>query len=166
MLMRRCGLEMNEAIFLLEAAGGDVRAAARLASSSTSWAAPAARAGVGSLTAATNLALANACKTSPPEDAPCSPLDGSAQWPSISQAVALEADDWALVEGADGEGDQPDEWVELDLEVRCDPLASCAALCLLPACCRRSIRLSKVRVCGCVGRARNPRSLPRSRTRS
>jgi len=117
-LMRRCGVEMNEAIFLLEAAGGDVRAAAKLASSSTSWAAPAARAGFGSLTAATNLALANACKTSPPEDAPGSPMDADEQWPSIDQAMAAEADDWALVEDvADGENAQPDEtWVELDLE--------------------------------------------------
>jgi hypothetical protein len=132
-LMRRCGVEMNEAIFLLEAAGGDVRAAAKLASSSTSWAAPAARAGFGSLTAATNLALANACKTSPPEDAPGSPMDADEQWPSIDQAMAAEADDWALVEDvADGENAQPDEtWVELDLEVRIAPLASCALVLLL-----------------------------------
>ena len=145
--MRRCNLEMNEAIFLLEAASGDVRAAATLASSTTSWAAPAARAGIGSLTAATNLALANACKPSPPEDAPCSPLDGGAQWPSISQAMASDADDWALVEDSDAERDQPDEWVELDLEVRCDPLASCAALCWLPA----AVGAFAHRRSGCVG---------------
>ncbi len=141
-LMRRCGVEMNEAIFLLEAAGGDVRAAAKLASSSTSWAAPAAHAGLGSLTAATNLALANACKTSPPEDAPGSPLDASTQWPSINQAMVAEADDWALVEDADGEDTGPDEtwaetWVELDLEVRFAPfLASCTLVLLWNACCR------------------------------
>eukprot|EP01043_Picozoa_sp_COSAG02_P024727 COSAG02_NODE_1361_length_13053_cov_26.443956_14_plen_147_part_00 len=145
MLMRRCGVEMNEAIFLLEAARGDVRAAAKLASSTTGWAAPAAHAGLGSLTAATKLALAKSCKTSPPEDAPGSPLDASAQWPSINQAMVAEADDWALVEDADGENAGPDEtwvetWVELDLEVRFAPLASYALVMLrLPAGVRISI---------------------------
>lgn len=121
-LMRRCGVELNEAIFMLEAAGGDVRAACKLARSSTNWAAPAAHASLGSLTAATNLALANACKTSPPEDAPGSPPDADTQWPSISQTMAAEADDWDLVETTDGADPddtmnaQPDDWVELDDE--------------------------------------------------
>lgn len=120
-LVRRCGVEMNEAIFLLEAASGDVRAAAKLASSTSSWAAPASAGSFGSLTAATNLALANVCKTSPPEDAPGSPLGGPRKhWPSISQAAASETDDWDLIETGEqdvaGEGAQPDDWVELDIE--------------------------------------------------
>lgn len=129
-LMRRCGVELNEAIFMLEAAGGDVRAACKLARSSTDWAAPAAHASLGSLTAATNLALANACKTSPPEDAPGSPLNAGTQWPSISQATVAEADDWDLVETTDGADPddanaQQDDWVELDNEVRSAPLVLC-----------------------------------------
>lgn len=134
-LMRRCGIEMNEAVFLLEAADGDVRAAAKLATSSATWAAPAAHSGIGSLTAATNLALANACQTSPPEDMPGSPTTATAQWPSISQAAASEADGWALVE-TDAEQDddaEANDWVELDLEVSCVLLAKCTASCELPA---------------------------------
>ena len=66
-LVRRCGVEMNEAIFLLEASDGDVRAASRLHGDTALWAAPATRGRVGSLTAATDLALAKVC-ISPPED--------------------------------------------------------------------------------------------------
>lgn len=121
--MRRCGVEMNEAVFLLEASSGDVRAAALLAQQSLGWAAPAQSGSVGSLTAATNLALAVAIKTSPPDDGPASPLDAGMNWPSMSQATVALTDDWDLIETGEKEDAhaEAEDWVELDDEVNALP---------------------------------------------
>lgn len=113
-LMRRCGVEMNEAIFLLEASDGDVRAASRLHGDTALWAAPATRGRVGSLTAATDLALAKVC-ISPPEDTPASP-DSCVVWPTMKQADAAQADDWDLIETFEDDEAPRDgtDWVEID----------------------------------------------------
>ena len=112
--MRRCGVEMNEAIFLLEASDGDVRAASRLHGDTALWAAPATRGRVGSLTAATDLALAKVC-ISPPEDTPASP-DSCVVWPTMKQADAAQADDWDLIETFEDDEAPRDgtDWVEID----------------------------------------------------
>jgi len=121
-LARRCGLEYNEALFLLEAAGGDVRKATALQGSCAGWAGP------GGITAATLTVLH---KASPPDELPSSPsLSCSVHeragvlalvkdhWPTMRQAAAA-MQDWDLLDEASSDSDassidSEDEWVEID----------------------------------------------------
>jgi hypothetical protein len=98
-LSQRLGVEFHEAVFLLEAAGGDVRVAAQLQSqlSATGKMAP----------------QFFPAGPSPPTEQPSPP--GGADWPTFKQAAAAQQDDWDLIEGAEEpESTQAeDDWVEI-----------------------------------------------------
>lgn len=117
-LMRRCGIELNEAEFLLEAAAGDVSEAIALHKSCASFAGAVHTSNVGTLTAASTFAMANA---SPPSSIPHSPEDGlasagslsSSAWPTVSLAQAA-AEDWDVVEHCPPSDEE--DWVEIEDE--------------------------------------------------
>lgn len=119
-LMRRCGIELNEAQFLLDAAFGDIRAAEELQRGCEKWAGPIHTTG-GKLTGASYLAMAHA---SPPSSVPESPLE-AVLWPTVAEGVmktaaASEDKDWDFLlsnKASAGLGDEEEEdWVEIDDE--------------------------------------------------
>ena len=139
--MRRCGIELNEAEFLLEAAAGDVSEAIALHKSCASFAGAVHTSNVGTLTAgafrgqldatppfcqlrlrstvASTFAMAHA---SPPSSVPLSPEHGlasagslsSSAWPTVSLAQAA-ADDWDVVEHCPPSDEE--DWVDVEDEV-------------------------------------------------